>query len=106
MTVANLGDALYDHPVQSSLNITASIAVKAQPGYLIAITVLQAGGTVGGVYDTTTVSGTLSGSTSSNQVVVIPATVGTTVYDPPIPCQNGITIVPGSTTMQLAAFWT
>lgn len=73
----------------TSLDITARLVVKATAGRLVRINVLVAGA-VGAAYD---YSGA-SGEAATNEIFVIPATVGT--YELNWPCAVGILIAPGA----------
>jgi hypothetical protein len=80
-------------------NITSPQILKNAPGSVIGISVITAGSTAGGLYDTPALAGAVAG----NQIWVIPMTAG--YYELEWPCQQGIVIVPG-TGQVLAAKWT
>jgi hypothetical protein len=80
-------------------NITSPQVLKNSPGSVIGISVITAGSTAGGLYDTPAPNGAVA----ANQIWVIPMTVG--YYELEWPCQQGIVIVPG-TGQVLAAKWT
>lgn len=80
---------------KSALNITTSTLVKAGPGAVLGIAVLS--GTVGSgtINDCTTIAAAASG----NQVAAIPSGTSlpgapTTMFASPVPCLNGIVVVP------------
>lgn len=74
----------------AALNITSATVIKSIAGRSVRLSVLVGGSAAGGVYDTTTTAG----ASSSNQVFVIPTTVGT--YDIDFPHLNGIVVTPGT----------
>jgi hypothetical protein len=76
--------------VKSLLWITSSTVVKAQPGFIAEVSVLQTGSTVGGIYD----APSTAAANTSNQVGVIPNTVGLTKFT--FPCLTGITVLVGT----------
>ncbi len=80
-------------------NITSPQILKKAPGSVIGISVITAGSTAGGLYDTPA----LAGAVASNQIWVIPMTAG--YYELEWPCQQGIVIVPGAGQV-VAAKWT
>jgi hypothetical protein len=80
-------------------NITSPQVLKSAPGSVIGISVITAGSTAGGVYDTPT----LGGASAATQIWPIPMTAG--YYELQWPCQQGIVIVPG-TGQVVAAKWT
>lgn len=75
--------------VSSALNLSASTVVKAGPGRLVRVNVITAGA-AGTINDCLTTGAAAAG----NEIAVIPATVGTYVFD--WPCLVGIVYVPGS----------
>jgi hypothetical protein len=85
ITTLNVNDG-----TKNLLFITASTVVKAQPGGIATVTVLQTGSTVGGLYDALS---TASANTS-NQISVIPNTVGVTKLN--FPCLTGLTVLLGT----------
>lgn len=74
----------------NALDISAATVVKGTPGVAVTVQVLTAGSTAGGVYDTTTTGG----AAASNQVAVIPNTVGPVAVQ--MVCAAGIVVVPGT----------
>jgi hypothetical protein len=82
--VAQMGQGL-----STSLNITSATVIKASPGRLARINVIVAGA-AGTVNDCTTTGAVAS----SNEIAVIPATVGPILLD--WPCAAGIVVAPGS----------
>jgi hypothetical protein len=77
-------------PVSSKLNLSASTVVKAGPGVLAKVSVTVAGSAAGSVNDCLTTGA----AAASNEVGVVPNTVGVYVYD--WPCLVGIVYVPGT----------
>ena len=75
---------------RTMLDITANTVVKTLAGRVVKVAVLVAGSAAGGVYDAKTVAG----SSVTNQIAVIPNTVG--VYSIDIPTFNGIVVEPGT----------
>lgn len=72
------------------LNITASTVLKASPGRAVRVSVIVAGSAAGSLND----CATTGAAAASNEVAVIPNTVG--VYEIDWPCGTGIVIVPGT----------
>jgi hypothetical protein len=75
--------------INTALNITAATVVKATPGRAVMVIVTTAGA-AGALYDHSTTSGV----GAANLIAVIPATVGTYLFD--WPCLVGIVAVPGA----------
>lgn len=71
-------------------NITASTVVKATPGTVKTVSIMNTGTVAGTVNDTTTTGG----ASASNATLPLPPVVGTTIVDRV--CLNGIVVVPGS----------
>lgn len=71
-------------------DITTNTVVKTTSGRVAKISVLVAGSAAGGVYD----SKTVAGAAVTNQLAVIPNTVG--VYNIDMPVSNGIVVEPGT----------
>ena len=76
--------------VSRRLNITAVTQVKTGEGRVASVSVLVAGSGEGGVND----SATTGGAGITNQLAVIPATVG--VYEIDFPFTAGLVITPGT----------
>ena len=74
----------------NTYNITSATVVKAAAGQVYKVSVIIAGSTPGTLNDTTTTGG----ATASNEIAVIPNTVG--VYDVNWPANTGIVVVPGT----------
>lgn len=75
---------------KSALWVTASTVIKAQPGLVATVDVLQTGSSLGGVYD----AASTAAANTSNQIGVIPNTVGQTKLT--FPCLTGITVLLGT----------
>jgi hypothetical protein len=73
----------------NKLWISVPTVVKAQPGMIGTVDV-QVAGAAGSIND----AATTAAANTSNQVAVIPATVGPVVLR--FPCLTGITVVPGA----------
>ncbi len=74
----------------SNNNVTTSTVIKGTAGRLAKISVITAGSTAGTANDCKTVGAV----TANNTIMTIPNTVG--LYAVDWPCQNGITVVPGT----------
>ncbi len=91
MLVGNPGRALVYGPATSQeYDITGAALVKATPGIVGSISVLVAGSGTGTVND----CATTGAAAATNEIFVIPETVG--VYTLNWPCATGIVIVPGT----------
>jgi hypothetical protein len=77
--------------LKTSLTITVATVVKAAPGAVLTVSVLATGSVGGAIYDCAT-SG--AASSTSNQVGVIPQTLGSA--DLSFPCFVGIFVLPGA----------
>ena len=80
---------------KTALGITAATVIQATvneytPARIVRVHVTVAGTTAGAVYDATSTSG----NSASNQIAVIPNTVGSYLID--TPCLVGLVVVPGS----------
>lgn len=78
------------HGHDTSLGMTASTLCQLGPGRIYNASVIVAGSTVGGVYDANTVAA----ATASNQIAVIPMTVGVHIID--MTFQYGLVFIPGT----------
>lgn len=94
----NISPVITKQGVFTTLGLTAATVLKATKGQVGKVSVLVAGSAAGGVYDRATTSGVAT----SNQVFVIPNTVG--LYDINMPTGTGITVVPG-TGQTVAVSW-
>jgi len=82
---------MYDYYAQqSSLNLSTSTLIKAAPGRVARVNVVTAGSTAGALYDAATVGG----AAASNEIAVIPNTVGQYQFDWPF--FAGLVFVPGT----------
>jgi len=78
---------------QTTLNVTASIVVKAAPGKVFRLVFNTASTTAPAVYDATTVGGIGAASLIWQGAA---ATAAQTVITLEFPCLNGIVVVPGT----------
>lgn len=84
--------------VLSQPNIDRATVLKTSPGNLLTVTIIQAGTTLGGVYDLP-----VNQPSIATQIATLPNALGTPiVFD--WPCQQGILIVPGAGQI-VAAKW-
>lgn len=74
----------------SHLDISVATVVKSTPGTLFTINVTTAGSAPGSANDVATTGGVAA----TNEICVIPNTVG--IYSLSWPCATGITITPGT----------
>lgn len=78
---------------RSTLNVTATTVIKASPGTLYRVVVVKPPTAAGGIYD----SATTSGLGASNLIDAIGTGLAASyVFSLEWPCQNGITINPGT----------
>jgi len=75
---------------KSALDITTATVVKASNGFVVRVSVIVAGSTVGTVND----AATTGAAAVANEIAAIPNTVGT--YAIEFPFANGLVIVPGT----------
>jgi len=92
--VGNLKVAIVEssEATSATYNITTATVVKATPGTILKVSVIVAGaaGTLNNCITT-------GAAAASNQVAVLPATVGTIDFGSAgWPCSAGITVVPGA----------
>lgn len=76
--------------IKTALTITVPTVVKASPGAILSVAVLSTGAAAGQIFDCLT-SG--AASSTSNQVGIIPQTLGSN--DISFPCFVGIFVLPG-----------
>ena len=82
----------------SFLNVTANTLVKATPGRICTISVVDAGTGTGTINDVAT----LGAAGVANQIFTIPEAVGTYVVD--FPCGNGIALFPAPGSVLAVSF--
>lgn len=75
---------------KSALGLTSATVIKPSKGFVATVTVVEAGTGDGAVAD----SASTSGISDANVVAVLPQVRGT--YTVNFPCENGITVVPGT----------
>lgn len=73
---------------KSYSSITAATLVQSGQGRVVRVSVIVAGSSVGAIYDAN------ASTATTNQVWVIPNTVGVTEIN--LPVNNGIVVVPGT----------
>lgn len=89
----NISPVITKQGVFTTLNLAAAggaQVLKTTKGQVAKVSVIVAGSAVGAVYDRATTSGVAA----SNQLYVIPNTVG--VYDLNMPFANGLVVTPGT----------
>lgn len=74
----------------TALDLTAATVVKATPGFVVTVSVVETSSTAGAIYDATSTTG----NTTANQIAVIPATIGNYVIS--FPAKSGIVVDPGA----------
>jgi hypothetical protein len=84
--------------ISSLLNAAATVVVKNGTGRLCKVNVTTAGA-AGAIYDNNSTS---AGNTAANLIGVIPAVVGTYIFD--WPCATGITYAPGASQVVSISF--
>ena len=78
---------------KSALNVSTATVIKASPGVLVKVVVVTAPSAAGGIYD----SAATTGLGASNLIDSIGQGLAVSyVFDLNWPCQNGITINPGT----------
>jgi hypothetical protein len=90
MAITTQSFILAPFATKSAKGITSATVVKASGGYVASVTVIVAGSAPGSVNDVATTGA----AAASNQVYVVPNTVGT--YAVNFPVSAGIVVVPGT----------